>query len=34
VVPLIKAAIAHRGTAILDIFSPCVTFKDPDGSSK
>src|SRR2546428_8920543 len=26
VVPLIKAAIAHRGTAILDIVSPCVTF--------
>src|SRR6266851_3266220 len=34
VVPLIKAAIAHRGTAILDIVSPCVTFNDHDGSTK
>src|SRR2546430_6716127 len=34
VVPLIKAAIAHRGTAILDIISPCVTFNDHDGSTK
>jgi len=32
--PLIKAAIAHRGTAILDIISPCVTFNDHDGSTK
>src|SRR5438094_3416109 len=34
VVPLIKAAIAHRGTAILDVVSPCVTFNDHDGSTK
>jgi 2-oxoglutarate ferredoxin oxidoreductase subunit beta len=34
VVPLIKAAIAHRGTAVLDIVSPCVTFNDHDGSTK
>src|SRR5260370_548508 len=34
VVPLIKAAIAHRGTAVLDIISPCVTFNDHDGSTK
>jgi 2-oxoglutarate ferredoxin oxidoreductase subunit beta len=33
-VPLIKAAIAHQGTAILDIISPCVTFNDHDGSTK
>jgi 2-oxoglutarate ferredoxin oxidoreductase subunit beta len=33
-VPLIKAAIAHRGTAILDVISPCVTFNDHDGSTK
>jgi 2-oxoglutarate ferredoxin oxidoreductase subunit beta len=34
VVPLIQAALAHRGAAILDIISPCVTFNDHDGSTK
>ena len=34
VVPLIKAAIAHRGTALFDIVSPCVTFNDHDGSTR
>ncbi len=30
---LIKAAISHRGTAVLDIISPCVTFNnDPKGN--
>jgi 2-oxoglutarate ferredoxin oxidoreductase subunit beta len=33
-VPLLKAAIAHRGTAVLDVVSPCVTFNDHDGSTK
>ncbi len=33
-VPLLEAAIAHRGTAILDIISPCVTFNDHVGSTK
>ena len=33
-VPLIKAAIAHRGCAVLDVFSPCVTFNDHHGSTK
>jgi 2-oxoglutarate/2-oxoacid ferredoxin oxidoreductase subunit beta len=33
-VPLIKAAVAHRGTAVLDVISPCVTFNDHDGSTK
>jgi 2-oxoglutarate/2-oxoacid ferredoxin oxidoreductase subunit beta len=33
-VPLIKAALAHRGTAMLDVVSPCVTFNDHDGSTK
>jgi 2-oxoglutarate ferredoxin oxidoreductase subunit beta len=33
-VPLIKAAITHQGTAILDVISPCVTFNDHDGSTK
>jgi 2-oxoglutarate ferredoxin oxidoreductase subunit beta len=32
--PLLKAAFAHRGTAVLDIISPCVTFADHEGSSK
>ena len=33
-VPLLKAAIAHRGMALIDIVSPCVTFNDHDGSTK
>ncbi|MFG0317335.1 MAG: 2-oxoacid:ferredoxin oxidoreductase subunit beta [Planctomycetota bacterium JB042] len=33
-VPLIKAAAAHGGTALLDVISPCVTFNDHDGSTK
>jgi 2-oxoglutarate ferredoxin oxidoreductase subunit beta len=33
-VPLIKAAIAHPGCAVLDVFSPCVTFNDHHGSTK
>lgn len=31
---LIKGAIAHRGTALLDIVSPCVTFNNHEGSTK
>jgi 2-oxoglutarate ferredoxin oxidoreductase subunit beta len=31
---LLKAAISHRGTAVLDIISPCVTFNDEDESTK
>ena len=34
VVPLIKAALRHRGTAVLDIISPCVTFNNKDDSTK
>ena len=33
-VPLLKAALKHKGTAVLDIISPCVTFNDFDGSTK
>ena len=33
-VPLIKAAILHRGFALLDVISPCVTFNDHEGSTK
>ena len=27
-VPLLKAALRHRGLAVLDVISPCVTFND------
>jgi 2-oxoglutarate/2-oxoacid ferredoxin oxidoreductase subunit beta len=33
-VPLLQAAFAHRGTSIVDIVSPCVTFNDHEGSTK
>ncbi|MDE2133574.1 MAG: 2-oxoacid:ferredoxin oxidoreductase subunit beta [Alphaproteobacteria bacterium] len=33
-VPLIKAAITHQGSAVLDIISPCVTFNNHAGSTK
>jgi len=32
--PLLKAGIAHRGFALLDVISPCVTFNDHEGSTK
>ncbi len=31
---MLKAAISHRGTVMLDVISPCVTFNDHDGSTK
>lgn len=31
---LLKAALSHRGTAFLDIISPCVTFNNRDTSTK
>ncbi len=33
-VPLIKAAISHRGFALVDVISPCVTFNNNAGSTK
>ena len=33
-VPILKAAIAHRGFALIDVISPCVTFNDHQGSTK
>jgi 2-oxoglutarate ferredoxin oxidoreductase subunit beta len=33
-VPLLEAAFAHRGTSLIDIVSPCVTFNDHAGSTK
>ncbi|MDB4950649.1 MAG: thiamine pyrophosphate TPP-binding protein [Gemmatimonadetes bacterium] len=33
-VPLLKAGLAHRGFALVDVVSPCVTFNDHEGSTK
>ena len=31
---MLKAAIAHNGTVVLDVVSPCVTFNDHEGSTR
>jgi 2-oxoglutarate ferredoxin oxidoreductase subunit beta len=31
---VLKAAISHRGTSMIDVISPCVTFNDHEGSTK
>jgi 2-oxoglutarate ferredoxin oxidoreductase subunit beta len=31
---ILEAAIAHKGTVLLDVISPCVTFNDHEGSTK
>jgi 2-oxoglutarate ferredoxin oxidoreductase subunit beta len=33
-VPILKAALSHRGFALVDVISPCVTFNDHEGSTK
>jgi 2-oxoglutarate ferredoxin oxidoreductase subunit beta len=33
-VPLIKAAVQHKGAAIIDVVSPCVAFNNHHGSTK
>lgn len=33
-VPLLKGALRHKGMALVDIISPCVTFNDHQGSTK
>jgi len=33
-VPLIKAAMSHRGFALIDVISPCVTFNNTTASTK
>jgi 2-oxoglutarate ferredoxin oxidoreductase subunit beta len=33
-VPLLKAALSHKGFALIDVISPCVTFNDHEGSTK
>jgi len=31
---ILKAALSHRGTCMIDVISPCVTFNDHAGSTK
>jgi len=33
-VPILRAAIRHKGFALIDVISPCVTFNDHKGSTK
>lgn len=33
-VNILKAALAHNGTSVIDVISPCVTFNNHDGSTK
>jgi 2-oxoglutarate/2-oxoacid ferredoxin oxidoreductase subunit beta len=33
-VPIMKAALSHKGFALIDVISPCVTFNDHEGSTK
>jgi 2-oxoglutarate ferredoxin oxidoreductase subunit beta len=32
--PILKAAFSHRGTAVIDVISPCVTFNNHEGSTR
>jgi 2-oxoglutarate ferredoxin oxidoreductase subunit beta len=33
-VPILKAGLSHKGFALIDVLSPCVTFNDHEGSTK
>ena len=33
-VNILKGAIAHNGTSVIDVISPCVTFNNHEGSTK
>jgi len=33
-VPLLKGGVMHKGLALLDVISPCVTFNNHEGSTK
>jgi 2-oxoglutarate ferredoxin oxidoreductase subunit beta len=33
-VPILKAGLSHKGFALVDVISPCVTFNDHEGSTK
>jgi 2-oxoglutarate ferredoxin oxidoreductase subunit beta len=32
--PILKAGLKHKGFALIDVISPCVSFNDHDGSTK
>lgn len=34
IIPLLRAALRHRGTAVVDVVSPCVTFNNHAASTK
>ncbi|HUG01130.1 MAG TPA: 2-oxoacid:ferredoxin oxidoreductase subunit beta [Longimicrobiales bacterium] len=33
-IPILQAGLRHRGFALVDVISPCVTFNDHEGSTK
>jgi 2-oxoglutarate/2-oxoacid ferredoxin oxidoreductase subunit beta len=33
-IPILKAAVRHKGFALVDVISPCVSFNDHDASTK
>lgn len=33
-IPLLRAAFEHNGTAVIDIISPCITFANHEGSTR
>jgi 2-oxoglutarate/2-oxoacid ferredoxin oxidoreductase subunit beta len=33
-IPLLQAGLRHKGFALIDVLSPCVTFNDHEGSTK
>jgi len=33
-IPILKAGLKHRGLALIDVISPCVTFNDHEGSTR
>ncbi len=33
-IPILKAGLLHKGFALVDVISPCVTFNDHEGSTK
>ncbi len=33
-IPILKAGLSHRGLALIDVISPCVTFNDHEGSTR
>jgi len=34
IIPLLRAALQHRGCAVVDVISPCVTFNNHEASTK